>query len=261
MITFDTHAHLDHLENLDEALISAEKAGVRAIVAVSMNLASCRQCLEIKRKIASPAIYLGMGMHPSDANRADVEAIKMLARDHRGELCVVGEIGLDFWYKWVRKDQAKKEEQRAVYRAFLELALELDLPPVIHSRGVWRECFETARDMGIKRAEFHWYSGPIDVLKDILDAGYYISTSPSVAYSPQSREAVAYAPLEQTLIETDCPVYYRNPETGAGFQAEPKHVFKTLTAVCELKQLDPQQALHQLNRNAQEFFGIVMEDS
>lgn len=260
MYTFDTHAHLDHLENLESALKSADEAGVKAIVAMSMNLDSCRRCLEIKRATSVPKIYLGMGMHPSDANPADVPAIKDLARQHRDELTVVGEIGLDFWYKWVRKDQVKKQEQRDVYRSLLELAMELELPPVIHSRGVWRECFETARDIGLKKAEFHWYSGPIDVLKDILDAGYVISTSPSVAYSEQSREAVAYAPLEQLLIETDCPVYYRNKETGDGFQAEPKDVFRTLKAVCDLKKIDPKLAVRQLNKNAKEFFGIDVED-
>ncbi len=260
MITFDTHAHLDQLENLDGALAAADEAGVRAIVAVSMNLESCRRCLDIKRQASRPRIYLGMGMHPADADPSELEGIKDLARQNRDDLAVIGEIGLDFWYKWVRKDRFKKEEQRKVYRSLLELAMELELPPVIHSRGVWRECFETARDTGLRKAEFHWYSGPIDVLKDILDAGYYISTSPSVAYSPQSREAVAYAPVEQLLIETDCPVYYRNRETGEGFQAEPKDVFRTLAAVCDLKKLDPQQAVRQFNQNAKDFFGIVVED-
>ncbi|MCA9402713.1 MAG: TatD family hydrolase [Candidatus Omnitrophica bacterium] len=260
MNTYDTHAHLDHLENLDQALSAADQAGVRAIVAVSMNLESCRRCLEIKRQAPRPPIYLGMGMHPSDANPADVDAIKDLAREYRADLAVIGEIGLDFWYKWVRKDQVKKQEQRTVYRALLELAVELDLPPVIHSRGVWRECFETARDVGLSRAEFHWYSGPIDVLKDILDAGYYISTSPSVAYSPQSREVIEYAPLDRILIETDSPVYYRNRDTGEEFQAEPKDVFRTLTAVSELKELDPQEAVRQFNQNAEDFFGIAVED-
>lgn len=260
MTTYDTHAHLDHLENLPEALAAADQAGVTAIVAVSMNLESCRRCLDIKRQTERPRIYLGMGMHPSDAAPADVEAIRELARENSSELAAIGEIGLDFWYKWVRKDQVKKEEQRQVYRALLDLAVELDLPAVIHSRGVWRECFETARAAGVTKAEFHWYSGPVDVLKDILDAGYVISTSPSVAYSPQSREAVAYTPVEQLLIETDCPVYYRNRDTGEEFQAEPKDVFRTLNAVCELKQLDPRLAVQQFNRNAKTFFGIDVED-
>ncbi len=256
MNIIDTHAHLDHLENLDQALNNAVEAGVEAIVAVSMDLNSCRKNLEIKKKTRRPRIALGMGMHPSEANRQDVDACLALIRTNASELSAVGEIGLDFWYKWVRKDDAKKSEQREVFRAFLEVARELDLPAVIHSRGVWRECLETAQSAGVRKAVFHWYSGPVDVLNDIIKAGYFVSTTPSVAYSPQSREAIAGAPIEQTLIETDCPVHYKDPETREEFQAQPRDVVRTLKAYCALKQIDEDKALVTLNKNARKFFGI-----
>ncbi|MCB9747740.1 MAG: TatD family hydrolase [Candidatus Omnitrophica bacterium] len=256
MQTYDTHAHLDHLENFEQALNNAQQAGVKGIVAVSMDLASCRKNLEIKQTTPNPRIFLGMGMHPSEANLEDLPACLDLARKHRQDLTAIGEIGLDFWYKWVRKDQEKKDQQRQVFKAFLELAKELDLPVVIHSRGAWRECFETTKTVGIKKANFHWYSGPIDVLNDIMGAGYFVSTTPNLAYSEPSREAIAQARNEQILIETDCPVYFRNPSTEEGFKAEPKDVFKTLQAFCELKQMEKEEAVARLNQNAEEFFNI-----
>ena len=256
MTIIDTHAHLDHLEDLDHALKNAVEAGVEAIVAVSMDLNSCRKNLEIKKKTRQPRIALGMGMHPSQANRQDVGACLALIREHADELSAVGEIGLDFWYKWAREDPAKKDEQREVFRAFLEMAQELDLPAVIHSRGAWRECFETTKSAGVRKAVFHWYSGPLEVLSDIVKEGYYVSTAPSVAYSPQSREAILHAPIEQTLIETDCPVHFKNPQTDEEFQAEPRDVARTLKAYCALKKIDEGKALAILNKNAREFFGI-----
>lgn len=256
MTIIDTHAHLDQLENFDQAIKNAVEAGVEAIAAVSMDLNSCRNNLEIKKSTRRPQIVLGMGMHPSEANRADVSACAALIREHADHLAAIGEIGLDFWYKWVRKDQAKKDEQREVFRAFLDLAVELNLPAVIHSRGVWRECFEMAKNSGVRKAVFHWYSGPGDVLNDILRQGYYISATPSVAYSPQSREAIVSAPIEQTLIETDCPVHFKNPETQEEFQAEPRDVVRTLRAYCALKQCDEEKALDIFNKNARQFFGI-----
>ena len=257
MILIDTHAHLDHLENLDQALQNAVDSGVEAIVAVSMDLNSCRKNLEIKKKTSKPKIALGMGIHPSEANRQDVAACLELVRANRKELSAIGEIGLDFGYKWVRKDEAKRDEQREVFRAFLEVAKELDLPAVIHARGVWRECLETAQSAGVRKAVFHWYSGPVDVLTDVIKAGYFVSTSPSVAYSPPSREAMASAPIERTLIETDCPVRFKNPETEEEFQAEPRDVARTLHAYCALKQIDEDKALAILNKNAREFFRIA----
>ena len=257
MTIIDTHAHLDHLENLDQALKNAVDSGVEAIVAVSMDLNSCRKNLEIKKKTRQPRIVLGMGIHPSEANRQDVDACLDLIRANARELSAVGEIGLDFWYKWVRKDQAKKDEQREVFRAFLEVARGLDLPAVIHSRGVWRECLETAQSVGVRKAVFHWDSGPVDVLNDIVKQGYFVSATPSVAYSPQSREAIASAPVEQTLIETDCPVHFKDPQTQEEYQAEPRDVARTLKAYCALKQMDEDKALAILNKNARQFFGIA----
>ena len=207
MSIIDTHAHLDHIEDLDRALDNADTAGVDGIVTVSVDVASCRKNLEIKKSTKRPDIYLAMGMHPSDVNLEDLDTCLELIRKERNELTAIGEIGLDFWYKWVRKDPEKKNAQRRAFRAFLELAKELHLPPVIHTRGTWRECFETVKAVAIEQAEFHWYSGPLDVLKDILDSGYYISASPSLAYSPPSREAVNYAPIERVMIETDSPVF------------------------------------------------------
>lgn len=257
MNLIDTHAHLDHIKNLDQALEDADKEGVQSIIAVSTDTASCRKNLEIKRTKKNPKIYLAMGMHPSDVNLHDLDACVELIREQRSELVAIGEIGLDFWYKWVRKDTEKKDAQRKVFRTLLELAGELDLPAVIHTRGAWRECFEATKEIGIKQAEFHWYSGPVDVLKDILDRGYYVSTSPSVARSPQSREAMSYAPIEQTMIETDSPVFYSLEENkDNGFQAEPKDIFRTLTAYCALKNIEEERAVDILNRNARDFFHL-----
>lgn len=255
MIAIDTHAHLDHLENLDQALNNARVAGVD-IVALSMDVNSCRRNFEIKKNITAPRIYLAMGIHPSEAKENDIETCVQLIRAHARELHAIGEIGLDFWYKEVRKDDAKKNEQRKVFRALCEVAHELNLPTVVHARGTWKECFETVRDIGITRAEFHWYSGPLDILKDILSAGYFISASPALAYSPPLRAAIEFAPAQQILIETDCPVFFKADEHDPGFKSEPQDVFRTLKAYCDLKHIDQASALHQLNDNARRFFGL-----
>lgn len=260
MFIYDTHAHLDHIEDLEGALRRAADAGVRGIVAPGMDLASCEKLPGLARREGLPKVYYAFGIHPSEAGRADLPAVAEHIRRQAGDLAAVGEIGLDFWYKEVRKDENKKAGQRKVFQALLEQSGEFNLPAVIHSRGCWRECFETARAVGIKKAEFHWYSGPVDVLKDILDAGYFVSTSPGVAFSPQSREAMAYAPVEQTMIETDSPVFYKNRDSDdPGFMSEPKDVWKTLEAYAALKGLDREQALDRLNSNAEYFFGLGME--
>jgi TatD DNase family protein len=260
MKTIDTHAHLDQVENVETAMKEAAAAGVEAVVAVGSDLASNQRNLELKRSIQNPRIYLGLGIHPGNIKTEEIEPTLKFIRENIREANAIGEIGLDFWYKWLRKDQEKHEEQRRVFLRQLELAKEFNLPVVVHSRGTWRECLETTKKVGIKKAVFHWYSGPVDVLQDIIKAGYLVSCSPSLAYSPQSREAISAAPIEHTLIETDCPVFYQSREEGErsseGFTATPKHVFKTLTAYCELKHMKEEQAVEVFNSNAKQFFNI-----
>lgn len=255
MKIIDTHAHLDHLENLDQSLENARQAGVEGIVAISMDLKSCQKNLELKQTIKSPKIYLAMGMHPSEANLNDLLPCLELARQSVKHLHAIGEIGLDFWYKEVKKSQEKKDEQRKVFHSFLALSRDLNLPAIIHSRGAWQECLDITQEAGVKKAVFHWYSGPVDVLEKIMAQGYFVSASPSLATSPQSREAISVANIKQILIETDSPVYYRINETE-GFKSEPRDVFRTLKTFCQLKSIEEEKGLEILNENAKQFFNL-----
>ncbi len=254
MKLIDTHAHLDHVENTDEALREAHEAGVEAVIAVGVDLAANRKNLEIRQRTIHPRVYVALGIHPGNINASQIDETIQFIRQNIHQAVAVGETGLDYWYKWVRKDEEKKQEQRDVFQKQLALGKEFDLPVIIHSRGAWRDCLTMSQEMGIKKALFHWYSGPVSILEEILAAGYYVSASPSLAYSPQSREAITHAPLERLLIETDSPVYYSSGEDG--FRAGPKDVFRTLKACCELKGLNEAEAADQLNRNAQKFFTI-----
>ena len=254
MEIIDTHAHLDHLENLDEALKNAREAGVVGIVAVGVDLTANKKNLEIQKATKNPNIHVALGIHPGNINPAEIDECLQFIRRHIKEAIAIGETGLDYWYKWVKKDEAKKEEQREVFRRQLAIAHEFNLPVVIHSRGAWRDCLEMTQTAGVKKAVFHWYSGPVDILKEILDAGYYVGTTPSLAFSPQSREAISQAPLERILIETDCPVFF-NDDQG-GFKSQPQDVFRTLKAYAQLKNINEQQALAAFNKNARDFFNI-----
>ncbi|VAW15721.1 Uncharacterized metal-dependent hydrolase YcfH [hydrothermal vent metagenome] len=257
MKIIDSHAHLDHIKNLDQALNNAHKENVSDIVAVSESLSSCQRNLKIYEQFKLPKIHLALGIHPSEASDVEIDPVCSLIKEKVSKLIAVGEIGLDFWYKWVRKDKEKKDEQRRVFKKQLEVAKELNLPVIVHTRGTWKEAFEMVKNLKIESAEFHWYSGPIDVLSLILDAGYFVSTSPSVAFSPQSREAMTYAPIEQTMVETDSPVFFRNKENDSlSFEAQPKDVWQTLKAYADLKGIEEEKALGILNQNARKFFKI-----
>ncbi len=250
----DTHAHIDQLEDLPGALMRSQEAGISDIVAVSVDLDSMKKVLEIAGQYQKPKIHPALGVHPGKVQPDTQQLAFDFMRANIKQACAIGETGLDYWYKWVRKDQLERQKQKDSYAFHLGLAREFDLPIVIHSRGAWRDCLSMAQESGVRRALFHWYSGPVDILDQILDAGFYVSTSPSVAYSPESRRAMAHAPLERILVETDSPVNYKEGE--GSFMAEPKDVIRTWKALSQLRNLDEGKLLVAVNTNAKTFFGL-----
>ena len=254
MTIIDSHAHVDQLEDLSGALTRAHEAGVSDIVAMSVDLDSMKKLLDIADQYKQPRIHLALGVHPGKVQPAAQQEAYDFMRANIKKASAIGETGLDYWYKWVRKDEVERQKQKDSFKFHLDLARESGLPIVIHSRGAWRDCLSMTIESGVKRALFHWYSGPVDILDQIIDAGFYVSTSVSVAYSPESRKAMEHAPLERILIETDSPVHYKDGE--ASFMAEPKDVIRTWKALAQLKNLDEQKTLDQVNSNAKAFFGV-----
>ena len=254
----DSHAHVDQLEDIPGALARADQAGVSDIIAVSVDLASMTKIMQIAADYAKPKIHPALGIHPGNIKPEEQAEAFAFIRTHISKAIAVGETGLDYWYKWVRKDEVERGKQKDSFQFHLDVACEFDLPIIIHSRGAWRDCLAMTKAAGVKRALFHWYSGPLDILEQILSAGYYVSTSPSVGYSPESRAAMAQAPLDRILIETDAPVRYKDGDEG--YLAEPKDVVRTWHALAALKSIDAADVLKQVNQNAQRFFGLAASE-
>jgi len=239
----DGHARLDELTDLTEALREAKTGGVRGIIAVGMNVDSNRRLLQIAQ--ANPGyVYPALGYHPWEMKEEEVEANLSFMRDHVKEGIAIGEVGLDY------KIKVKKDLQWKVFEEILDIALEFDKPVIIHCRFSHRRALEMAKEREIKRAVFHWYSGPADLLDKILSTGYFISATPALAYSPPHREAIQRAPIERILLETDTPVSYQ------GREARPKDVRVSLEETAKLKRLEPSLVAMQTTANASQFFQI-----
>jgi len=201
----DAHAHLDELADLTESLQEARTAGVHGIIAVGMDVESNRKALQIAE--ANPGyVYPALGYHPWEIKEKEVEVNLSYIREHVREGMALGEVGLDYRIK------VKKELQWRVFGELLDMALESDRPVIVHSRFSHRRAFEMVKERKVKRAVFHWYSGPVDLLDKILSMGYFISATPALVYSPPHREAIQRAPIERILLETDTPVSYQGRE-------------------------------------------------
>lgn len=243
MFLVDVHTHLDELDDLSDALQEAKTAGIKGIIGVGVNVDSNKKILEIAEENHG-YVYPALGYHPWQMREDEVEENLSFIREHIDKYIALGEIGLDY------KIKVKKDLQWKVFGELLDIALEHDKPIIVHCRFSYRKALEMVVGKGIKRAVFHWYSGPLDLLEEILNNGYFISATPALTYSPPHQEAIKRAPLERILLETDSPVSYQ------GKEARPKDVRISLKEVARLKELDLSVVSKQTTANASEFFKI-----
>ena len=239
----DGHAHLESLQDTDSAVIRARTAGVRSIIAVGMDLASNLHTLELARKFPE-TVYPAVGYHPWSILPEKIEENIDFIEKQLPRCIALGEVGLDY------KVKIKKPIQWQVFERVLGLANQHAKPVIVHSRFSHQRCHRMVAAAGVSRAVFHWYSGPLDLLEQILADGFHVSATPALAYSQYHRAAIQAAPLNRILVETDCPVAYQ------GRTSEPANLIDTLEALSELKGLDLDEVASVTADNTRRFFDL-----
>ncbi len=250
----DTHAHLDEIKDLDRAIEEARQAGVVAIIAVGQDYESNLKILDVAEK-HKRFVYPALGLHPWNLGNMDVSKVELALRlieDNIEKAVGIGEIGLDYDKRVIAA--AGKERQKEAFKAVLELAKRYDKPVSVHARYSWKDSFDLVKESGVKRAVFHWYTGFSSVLREIINEGYFISATPAAEYHDEHRRAVREAPLENLILETDCPVTYGR-ETK--YQSRPSDVIRTLRAVAQLRGVAEEIIANKTTENALRFFSLI----
>lgn len=242
----DCHVHLNELEDVEAALERARQAGVCALVGVGMEVASNQITLELARRHPG-VIYPALGYHPWAITAENVKENLDFLREHLPQAAALGEVGLDYQAK------ARKKLQQEILEELLEMAALADKPVILHTRFSQARTHRMVREAGIRRAVFHWYSGPLEVLEMILADGFLISATPALAYSPPHQAAVLRTPLEQLLLETDAPVEYQ------GRVSEPADLRFTAAEVSRLKGVELSRVVAVTTANARRFLGLPEE--
>ena len=239
----DGHAHLNELETLEKDLTEARLAGVQAIIGVGMDLASNRKILAIAREHPG-FVFPAIGYHPWEIRKPEVEETLVFLEENIKRCVALGEVGLDY------KARVKKNFQREVFREIITLSVRYKKILILHCRYSHQRVFSMISEGGVERAVFHWYTGTIELLRDIISAGYYISATPALQYSPPHQEAVRSAPLERILIETDCPVEYQ------GRESHPADVIITLREVARIKGITIEDVAKVTLNNTKELYSL-----
>jgi TatD DNase family protein len=246
----DSHAHLEELDGLGSAIDRAKENGVVGIVAVGSDYQSNSRVLEIATKYRG-FVYPALGLHPGMLYQAEssLEREIQFIEDHLHDAVAIGEVGLDY-HKRVLSNTSK-DRQHSVFSTLLSLGRKQRKPVIIHSRYAWRDSFALTKGAAVELAVFHWYTGPSNVLREILDAGYFVSATLAAEYHAEHRRAVKETPLDRLLLETDCPVAYQ------GHRSEPADVTRSLQAAADLKGLPADVVAEKTTQNAMLLFGLT----
>lgn len=249
---FDTHAHYDDKAfDADRIGLLRElhTQGVDLIIDPGCDEESSRAALALAEEL--PFVYAAVGVHPEElaSCSGSLDTIRQLAAHPR---CVaVGEIGLDYYW-----DAEHKEEQKALFRQQIELALELCKPIIVHDREAHGDCLDIVRDYPGLHGVFHCYSGSAEMAKELLRRDWYLGFDGPVTYknARKTLEVLEICPLDRILIETDSP--YLSPVPKRGKRNDSGNLCYIAEKIAEVKGVSAEEVARITAENGRKLFGI-----
>ena len=245
----DTHAHIcDPVfdKDRDEVLERARRAGVVAIIVVGENLADARKNLELAER--HPMLKPAAGLYPTYLQLNQANEMADWIRQNRSRLTAIGEVGLDYW---AVKDDSDKALQGSIFKIFIELSKELNLPLNIHSRSAGRHAIALLLENNVERVQMHAFDGKYGTALPAVEAGYFFSIPPSVVRSRQKQKLVKRLPLSCLLIETDSPVLGPAPEE----RNEPANIWQSVKTIAALKDVSEEAVQSAVSENTERLYG------
>ncbi len=214
---FESHAHYDDQRfdlDREELLLSMGEHGIETIINVGSDLEGVKKTISLAGQYEF--VYGAVGIHPSDISDLDEEVYGWLKEQcSLPKVVAVGEIGLDYY--WEKEDGARSS-QRYWFCRQMELAREVGLPVIIHSRDAAEDSLKLMQ--GIHGEQIpgvvHCFSYSPEMAKEYVKMGYYIGIGGGVTFknAKKLKETAAAIPLEHILLETDCPYLSPEPERG-----------------------------------------------
>ena len=252
---FDSHAHYDSQqfdEDREELLLSMEANGVGTIVNAGASWDSVTEVVELAQKY--PFMYAAVGVHPDEVGALDDERFEyMKVQCKKDKVVAVGEIGLDYYW-----DNESHDVQKKWFIKQLELARELDLPVIIHSRDAAADTLEIMKEYGQGlRGVIHCFSYSIELAREYVKMGYHIGIGGVVTFKNgrKLKEIAAEIPLDRILLETDCP--YLAPVPFRGKRNDSHYISYVAQEIAELKGISYEEVVAQTEKNGKELFQVV----
>ncbi len=239
----DVHAHLEICKNIPELIENAKQANVAAIIASGSTIDANRKVLEFAEKydIVQPAL----GLYPVDAlELSDEEIESEIEFIKKSKPAAISEIGLEY------QETDDRERQQIVFEKFLNLAKELNIPAIVHSRKAETEVIATLKKLEMKKVVLHAFHGNMKLVKEGAESGFLFSIPTNVTRSSHCQSMVQELPIKNIMTETDAPFLAATP----GVPSEPAHIQQTIEHIAEIKGLNAEETSKMLFMNYQRLF-------
>ncbi|WNR42156.1 TatD family hydrolase [Paenibacillus roseipurpureus] len=261
MEAIDAHIHLDMYSESDAGRMIEElpASQVAALIAVSMNLDSCRRTREYQRR-APNRIYAAYGFHPEQELPTGDELEQLLTwmGERVDEMTAVGEIGLPYYMRKEAEADGGAFDLApyvGLLERFIEQAAQWNKPVVLHA--VYEDAdlvCDVLGKYGIEKAHFHWFKGSSQTVQRMIEAGYYISITPDVQYEEEIQTLVRMYPLEQLMVETDGPWPFEGPFLGRA--THPIMIHAVIEQIARIKGIPLEETAAVILANTKRFYGL-----
>lgn len=251
----DTHAHYDDEQfdiDREEVLNSMKENGIDIIVDVGADMDSSYKIVEMTTKY--PFIYGAVGVHPNstaELNEAKLNQLKELSKNPK--IVAIGEIGLDYYW-----DEPERAIQKAWFERQMELAREVSLPMIIHSRDAAKDTLDmmTALKAGDITGVIHCFSYSVEMAREYLNMGFYLGIGGVVTFKNAKtlKNVVEYAPLSSLVLETDCP--YLAPEPNRGKRNSSIYLPYVAQEIARIKKIEVEQVIEVTRQNAMKLYRL-----
>lgn len=253
-IIFDSHAHYDDraFDGDREAVLSTlPGAGVCGVINCGVDILSSQKARALAAQY--PFLWAAVGIHGQEAGRAkpgDLNRLLPLLEEPRA--VALGEIGLDYHYD----DGAPREVQRELLERQLQIAVERDIPVILHDREAHEDMWKLLQRYK-PRGVMHCFSGSVEMARDLVGIGMYIGLGGAVTFKNARRpiEVAAWLPEDRLLIETDAP--YMTPAPFRGKRNSSALIPYTAEKIAQVRGMTPEQVLRMTRENAERLFGVV----
>ena len=249
----DTHCHLDKLEtNPEESVEEAKQEGVKTMVTISVDEESFDFVSKAVKQFKD--VYGTVGIHPHDASEFSPKlekSIRKMALD-QDKLIAIGETGLDYHYM-----NSSSEDQQLAFRKQLRIAVEVNLPVVLHSREAETDTIDILKEIPVPALGVaHSFTSSLMMAKTLIDMGWYLGINGIVTFknAEDLREIVRWIPMDRLLLETDSP--FLAPIPFRGNPNKPAHIPIIASFVAELRNITIEHLAEKTSENAQRLFRI-----